>query len=166
MPRSFLKILFLVSCLSGFLSCEKKPAVRTNLPDLKDALAALGPSAPVDCDLSEMGANMVYAEVFNMMIEPESYNGKSVRMRGNFAVYDNEMTGRKSYAVIVSDALACCQQGIEFAYDFAGKEPEEGGIITVTGIYVSSLLKDDIAYNYVEAACVEMPHEQPAQSEK
>ena len=112
----------------------------------------------IDYDLTEMNSNMVYSQVFDMMIEPEIYDDKLIKMRGNFALYPNSPTanGGTSYAVIISDALACCQQGIEFKYDFGEKLPKEGDIITVTGQYVSAIMSGDIVYNYVKAVSVDM----------
>ena len=150
------------------ISCKEKSPVVTSFAIPENALtieeaaiaannAASGKnSAGIDYDLSSMNANMVYAEVFNMMVEPEIYDDKVIKMRGNFAVYDNELTGKKSYAVIITDALACCQQGIEFQYDFAEHLPKEGDEITVTGVYVTAMLSGDIAYNFVKAETVEM----------
>ena len=139
------------------LPVEEETAIAQNAATSpKTATASDG--TKVDYDLSEMNSNMVYAEVFNMMIEPEIYDDKVVKMKGNFAIYENSPTanGGRSYAVIISDALACCQTGIEFKYDFAGNEPKEGDIITVTGVYVTAMLPGDIVFNYVKANSVEM----------
>ena len=35
-----------------------------------------------EVDLTGMSSTMVFAEVYNMMVEPESYEGKTVRMQG------------------------------------------------------------------------------------
>ncbi|MCR4823099.1 MAG: hypothetical protein K5873_09545 [Treponema sp.] len=159
--------LFLIS------SCREKQKIETSFAIPEDALTpeeaaiqqnkATSPKESltadgkkVDYDLSEMNSNLVYAEVFNMMIEPEIYDDKVIKMRGNYVCYENGPMGGKAYAVIISDALACCQQGIEFHYDFQGNEPKEGDIITVTGVYVTALLPGDIVYNYVKADSVEM----------
>lgn len=167
---------FVILCLLlTLISCKGKSAVETSfaIPEnaltpeeaavaqneatsAKSALAADG--SKIDYDLSEMNSNMVYSQVFNMMIEPEIYDDKVIKMRGNFAVYPNSPTanGGTSYAVIISDALACCQQGIEFKYDFGDKLPKEGDIITVTGVYVTAMLPGDMVFNYVKADSVEM----------
>ena len=167
---------FVILCLLlTLISCKGKSSVETSfaIPEnaitpeeaavaqneatsAKSALAADG--SKIDYDLSEMNSNMVYSQVFNMMIEPEIYDDKVIKMRGNFAVYPNSPTanGGTSYAVIISDALACCQQGIEFKYDFGDKLPKEGDIITVTGVYVTAMLPGDMVFNYVKADSVEM----------
>ncbi|WP_294427626.1 hypothetical protein [uncultured Treponema sp.] len=136
-------------------SSEEAAIAQNNATSVKSSSAN---GKKIDYDLSEMNSNLVYAEVFNMMIEPEIYDDKVIKMRGNFVTYENSPTanGGKSYAVIISDALACCKQGIEFRYDFDGKMPKDGDIITVTGVYVTAMLPNDVAYNYVKADSVEM----------
>ncbi len=109
----------------------------------------------VDFDLSTMKPNMVYAQVFDMLVSPETYENKIIRMKGNFEIYEaSEIMGR-SYAVIIYDALACCQQGIEFRYDFGNNLPEKGSEITVTGKFILSELESGISYNFVQADSVE-----------
>ena len=158
-----------------FISCKEKSPVATSfaIPEnaltMEEAAIAANKStspqsvessdgAKIDYDLSSMNANMVYAEVFNMMAEPEIYDEKTVRMKGKFATYPNSPTanGGTAYSVIISDALACCKTGIEFKYDFGEKLPKEGDVITVTGRYVTAFLDGDVAYNFVKADSVEM----------
>ena len=137
-------------------SSEEAAIAQYNTTSAKSSTSSNGQK--IDYDLSEMNSNLVYAEVFNMMIEPEIYDDKVIKMRGNFVTYENSPTanGGKSYAVIISDALACCKQGIEFQYDFADNPPKDGDIITVTGVYVTAILPNDVSYNYVKAESVEM----------
>ena len=111
----------------------------------------------IDFDLSEMNSDLVYASVFQMMIDPDTFANKVIKMRGNFVTYPSStIAGGKTYAVIISDALACCKQGIEFHYDFGGKEPKDGDIVTVTGTYTCDVLPGEIFYNYVKADSVEL----------
>lgn len=109
----------------------------------------------VDFDLSTMKPNMVYAQVFDMLVSPETYENKIIRMKGNFEIYEASEIMGKSYAVIIYDALACCQQGIEFRYDFENNLPEKGAEIIVTGKFVLSELESGISYNFVQADSVE-----------
>ena len=57
----------------------------------------------VDIDLTRYSATMLYAEVFNMMMEPERYEGKKIRMAGTFDMFEYEADGRthQSYACII-----------------------------------------------------------------
>lgn len=88
-----------------------------------------------DVDLTVMTSTMVYAEVSNIMTNPEEYLGKTVKMKGNFGVYETD--ARNYYACIIADATACCSQGIEFVLKNERKYPEEypeiGKEITVIG---------------------------------
>ncbi|MCR5649667.1 MAG: hypothetical protein K6F86_00625 [Lachnospiraceae bacterium] len=90
-------------------------------------------------DLTEFSSTMVYSEVYNMMYYPENYIGKMVKMSGVYAVYHDESTGKDYHACIISDATACCSQGIEFEltddYSYPDDYPEEGGQICVEGVF-------------------------------
>lgn len=68
----------------------------------------------IDVDLTTLSSTAVYAEVWNMMAEPESYIRKTVKMKGVFAVYEDETTGQQYFACIIVDALGCCRRGLEF----------------------------------------------------
>ena len=94
-------------------------------------------ASDIDVDLTSLSSTMVYAEVNNMLTDPDAYLGKTVKMHGSFAVYEGE--ARNYYACIISDATACCSQGIEFvldgAYAYPADYPELGSEVTVTGIF-------------------------------
>ena len=90
------------------------------------------PKTDVEIDLSKMNADLAYAFIFQLVVEPEKYEGKTIRMTGTFETfYDNEPYGRHDYCII-TDVLACCAQGLEFeSAKIAGIEP--GQKITVSG---------------------------------
>lgn len=91
----------------------------------------------VDVDLTTLSSTMVYSEVYNMLVSPENYIGKTVKMDGLFALYHDETTDNYYFACIVADATACCSQGIEFVlkddYTYPDDYPTEGGEICVIG---------------------------------
>lgn len=78
----------------------------------------------VDCDLTQMSSDMVYATVYQMMVDPESYSGKTVRMEGSYYFVNYEDLGKSYSYCIVKDATACCAQGIEFVTE--GENQNEG----------------------------------------
>ena len=90
-------------------------------------------------DLTRVSATMVYAEVFNMMVEPENYVGKTIKMNGLFYVYPDEKKGTYTFACIIMDATACCAQGIEFRlrgeHAYPADYPEPNTNITVQGTF-------------------------------
>ncbi len=90
-------------------------------------------------DLTVLSGTMVYSEVYDMMCYPENYVGKTVKMSGMYAVYIDDSTGMYYHACIISDATACCSQGIEFEltedYTYPDDYPEEGSEICVEGVF-------------------------------
>lgn len=99
-------------------------------------------SNKIDVDLNNLNANVVYAQVFQMMTEPDKFIGKRIRMSGQFNVYaaqDGNPSGvTEYYAIIIADAQACCQQGIEFVWPghtYPEGFPEVKSNASVTGIF-------------------------------
>ena len=102
----------------------------------------------VDVDLTILSSTMVYSEVYNMLyFYPEDYYGKNVKMTGQFNVYQwVDESGivadmPVAYACIISDATACCAEGVEFVlegdYTYPDDYPELGTEITVIGEFQS-----------------------------
>ncbi|MBE5830592.1 MAG: hypothetical protein E7306_02495 [Butyrivibrio sp.] len=93
----------------------------------------------VDVDLTVLSSTMVYSEVYNMMVSPDNYKGKTVKMKGQFVPYYDEATGKYYFACFISDATACCSQGIEFIlsddYTYPADYPQEGDTICVIGTF-------------------------------
>jgi len=98
----------------------------------------------VDVDLTVLSSTMVYSEVYNMLyFYPEDYYGKTVKMTGLFNVYqwvdENGVVLDMpvAYACIISDATACCAEGVEFVLEgdlsYPDDYPELGAEITVIG---------------------------------
>lgn len=96
-------------------------------------------SGEIDVDLTTLSGTMVYAEVYNMMISPKNYIGKTVKMNGTFTAYYDEDSGNYYFSCIIMDATACCSQGIEFIltddYIYPDDYPEEGDTICVVGVF-------------------------------
>ena len=155
-------VLFsLVSCSSS----ESRGGVQNNSKTVDDVLNAAGEttaaetaapaetsvaptdSGEYDVDLTKLNSTMVYSEVYNMMIEPDSYVGKKIKMAGTFAVYQGET--QNYYACLIKDATACCSQGIEFVLteerSFPDEYPDLGDEITVTGVF-ETYEEDSIKY--------------------
>lgn len=111
------------------------------------------PSGIVDHDLSNMNANMIFAEIFNLVLMPDEYIGRTFRMKGNFAVYVNETSGNKYFSIIIPDATQCCQQGIDIICLGDMKYPEDfpkiGSEIMVTGQFNSITTDEGLSFNYL-----------------
>lgn len=121
---------------------ERQNGVNTDAPEpepINESEIAAGSTEGIDVDLTVLSSTMVYSEVYNMMISPENYIGKTVKMDGSFAFYHDEAAGNYYFACIIADATACCSQGIEFVltddYTYPDDYPEEGGDICVIGVF-------------------------------
>ncbi len=106
--------------------------------DVSEAAAA---SEGIDVDLTQLSSTMVYSEVFTIMMKPESYIGKTMKMRGLYSYFHDAMTDKDYSACVIQDATACCAQGIEFVltddYKYPEDYPEIDEEITVTGVFDS-----------------------------
>lgn len=111
----------------------------------------------IDIDLTEMSSTMIYSEVLNMMTTPDDYIGKTIKMAGNFSIYEDPESGNIYYACVIQDATACCSQGIEFKlkgdYKYPDDYPELGTEIAVTGVFHTY---NEGEYTYCELENAEM----------
>lgn len=94
----------------------------------------------VDIDMTEMGSDMIYATVYQLMTEPDDYVGKTIRMRGNYAASWYEETKQYYHYAIIQDATACCSQGLEFVLSdsslvYPEDYPKEEEEIVVVGTF-------------------------------
>ena len=96
-------------------------------------------------DLTVLSSTMVYSEVYNMMMTPENYVGKTIKMKGQFTFYQatdengDPIPDQIYFACIIADATACCSQGLEFVlageHSYPADYPELGTEITVVGTF-------------------------------
>ena len=122
--------------------------------ELEEKQKAVTATEGVDFDISVMNANMVYAQVFDMMMQPEVYENKIIRISGDYyQLPDNK--GKMTNAVIIRDALACCQQGMEFKWDFGEAVPERETHITVTGPFKITTDSEGLMRTFIQATSVE-----------
>ena len=98
-------------------------------------------SGLVDVDLTKLSSTMVYSEVYHLIYNPDDYIGKTIKMEGQFAYYENPDTKDQYFACMIADAMACCSQGLEFVlageHTYPDDYPARGADITVTGEFES-----------------------------
>ena len=73
---------------------------------------------------------------------PIPANGQNEKYRPDIEVslsFHDESSDKYYFACIISDATACCSQGIEFVltdgYSYPDDYPEEGGDVCVVGVF-------------------------------
>ena len=115
----------------------------------------LGEADPnVDVDLTILSANMVYAEVYNMMMYPDNYLGKTIKVSGPYYPLYYDGTGNYYHYVMIEDALACCQNGMEFIWDegthtYPDEYPKEDEVIEIVG-ELKSYKEENYIYYYLD----------------
>lgn len=111
----------------------------------------------IDVDLTQLSSTMVYSEVYNMVMTPEKYVGKTVKMSGQFAAYAGNPAATDGpayyFAVVIADATACCQQGLEFVWPgehaYPADYPAAGAEITVTGTFEAYQVGEGTSYHLI-----------------
>lgn len=94
----------------------------------------------IDVDLTKMSSVMVYSEVYNIMMKPDDYLGKIIKIGGPYYASYWEETGNYYHYVIIEDATACCTEGLEFIWDggthtFPDEYPEDYAAVEIVGTF-------------------------------
>ena len=148
--RNEILILLISSLLFIFAGCSKKQTV-----------AATPAEAPqqtkIDYDLSGMNFTMISSFFFQMLIEPETYENKTFKIKGSFQTFENPDGELPYFSVIMNDATMCCQEGMDFVWEGDHKWPQdyppEGTEISIIGKYIVTE-EDGFSYNYLLASDV------------
>ena len=143
-------ILSLVLCAVSFVSCGSSSSAESSESE-QTTESVPAAEEGIDYDLTTMSSTMIYSTVSNMMLYPDVYEGKMVKLEGNFSAYHDEKADKYLFAAIVPDATACCQQGIEFVlygdYKYPDDYPEEGQSITIKGKFTTY---NEYGFNYAQ----------------
>lgn len=126
-------LLFLVLIFAmSLVSCAKK---NTEVPVEEAPVVQKDHGPKIDYDLSGMNYNMLSSITFDMLIDPEKYTDKTIKMSGQF--YSEVHEGKRYFSVIVWDATRCCPAGMDFippaSLKYPEDFPEQEQTITVTG---------------------------------
>ena len=137
-------------------SGSQNDVVSTLRPGSGTADSTTGSLTPgkVDLDLTKMSSTMIYTTIFDMLIMPEDYVEKNIKVKGWFETYTDPYTAELYYAVVVPDATACCQQGLEFILkgtQYPDGYPDIGADFTVQGTFERYMEGDQPYYHLIDA---------------
>ena len=152
------------------VSCSKKNADKINVSDYVDDYQMPHLESNTDetfegeklaVDLTKLSSTMVYAEVFNMLIMPDEYDGKLMKVKGTFSEFIPNGETEKVTTVVVSDALGCCQQGLEFVIDDNSPLknqglPSENQEIEIIGRFVLTQTKEGLDFFYLDCKSLKL----------
>lgn len=118
--KKIIYTLVLISLTWVLFSCnkngtEQKTVSRNTVEKKSDKKSAANTNdepSKIDLDFSKMNYNMISSITFEMLVAPENYENKTVKITGDF--YSDEHEGRKYYTVLVWDATGCCPAGLTF----------------------------------------------------
>ena len=140
--------LVLCLCTALFFGCGKSESGSGSTAESSQKSS----SDEFDFDLTKMSSTMVYSTVYSMITAPDEYEGKTVKVTGNFNEYKDASTGKTYYSVLIADATACCQQGLEFDMGSGFSDyPPENALITVTGTF-GTYMEGNMKYCQLEKA--------------
>lgn len=102
-------------------------------------------------DLTKLNSTMLYARLTNIYDDPESYIGKTIKMKGQFSIATSNTTNQNYYYAMIYDELLCCQAGVEFIWDdnshkYPEEYPAEGQEIEIEGEFSSYEENGDTYY--------------------
>lgn len=120
---------------SAKTSSAAETTVNPLLPELKPTN-----KDGIDYDLTAMDGDMVYASVYQMMVEPEAFEGKVIKISGRYYASFYDPNNRYYHYVIIEDAMACCAQGMEFVWDdgshvYPDEYPKDNSYVEVVGTF-------------------------------
>ena len=105
----------------------------------------------IDYDLTAMDGDLVYASVYQMMVEPEAFEGKVIKISGRYYASFYDPNNRYYHYVIIEDAMACCAQGMEFVWDdgshvYPDEYPKDNSYVEVVGTFETYTETDGQVY--------------------
>lgn len=137
--KKLLCVLLIALTLIPLAACGHEDTAQKPAAEDAEGTAAL------DIDLTALSGIMAYSEVNSMISFPDNYIGKTVKMQGQFNIYQvTDENGafipdKMFFACMIADATACCAQGLEFALAgepvYPDEYPELGAEITVVGTF-------------------------------
>lgn len=147
--------------LANAASENTQPAYTQESTTITTSGASSNNTGDIEIDLTTMSANMVYTQVFCMVMEPDEYIGTTVKMAGTFVHFYDEEKDKHYFACIIQDATQCCAQGIEFEpgdeYVYPDDFPEDGSEICVTGVFDKYSEGDNNYLNLRNAVLLDLP---------
>ena len=94
-----------------------------------------GAAGEIDIDLDSFSDTVMFAEVTNLLTEPEEAVGKTIRVSGELTFGE----GGGQLFCLVTDPTGCCEENIEFEPEqedvLEEREIMEGDEITVRGVF-------------------------------
>ena len=127
------KITFIIIIIFIIVSCSKNSTNQSN--SIPQSNISNESSQKYDFDFTGMSYNVLSGVLFDILIAPEKYVDKTIKVAGQFNTQIHE--GKRYFSVIKWDSTGCCPAGIDFIppenMKFPEDFPENNAEITVCG---------------------------------
>ncbi|MBQ3686437.1 MAG: hypothetical protein II932_01250 [Treponema sp.] len=104
-------------------------------------------AAKFDYDFTKINYYVASGVIFDMMVSPEKYAGKTVKINGQFL--SDVIDGRRVHAVVLWDMTGCCPSGLNLVpregMRYPADLPASGNYATFFGTLRMLKLTDDEA---------------------
>ncbi len=146
--KKFLLILF---CLS-LVSCSNSSTSNNTEAQEQTSENLTTDDKTVDFDLSSQSETMAYSTLNSILMEPETYLGKSIKIKGIYTS-QTDITTKSQYSYIsYIDTTSCCTLDLEYKYDNydPNKLPQLDDSIEIVGV-LKSYEENDVVFYYIDA---------------
>lgn len=95
----------------------------------------VSPDSKVSLDFTKMNYNMASGVIFDMMVAPQKYKNKTMKIHGQF--YTEVHSDKRIFAILIWDLTGCCPTGVTIvplsSMKFPSDFPKQDEYVTVTG---------------------------------
>ena len=126
-----MKKILIVLCIFLLCGCSAK---KEEVVEESAVLEETKKEEKPDIDLSFGSETIAYATITNILEAPKEYKGQQIKMLGTYKKVESEISDSVFHVCIVTDATACCTQGLEFHLLEDGEYPVDGRQIILQGM--------------------------------
>lgn len=138
MKKNILKIIILVGIgVYMITGCTNEQTNKMSVNKITEDINGVG---GIDYDLTSMSSEMVYALIYQMMVSPDDYVGKKIKISGTYYAAQDKAKPQYYHYVIIKDATACCAQGLQFVWEdgahiYPDDYPDDEEEVEVIGVF-------------------------------
>lgn len=131
---------------------EEMDKTEQEQPEVQQTIQLPKGDETVDYDLTVMSETMVYAQIYDVLINPTNYDGITFKIHGEYEYYTIPDSDEIIYFIVINDALGCCPQGLEIRFTDDVPAPENFAEVIMKGTAYSEFYE---GYTYIHFVVTE-----------